>query len=58
MSVEVVYEDKVLCAIIIDGERFDTEDDNLIIIPIRALLEQKIDDFPQGVIIELCDDIS
>ncbi len=58
MSVEVVYEEKDLCAIIIDGEHFDTEEDNLIIIPIRALLEQNIDDFPQGITIELCDDIS
>lgn len=58
MSVEVVYEENVLFSIIIDGERFDTEDDNLFIIPIRSLLEQKIADFPQGVTIELCDDIS
>lgn len=31
---------------------------NLIIIPIHALLEQKIDDFPQEITIELCHDIN
>lgn len=57
MSVEVNIEDGIICSVVIDGEEFDSEEDNLVVIPIPLLLKQDIKDFPVGLTIELCDSI-
>lgn len=58
MAMEAIYSGKVLYSLDIDGEIFEFEEDNLVIVPIPVLLKQQINNLPEGITIELCDSIN
>ena len=55
MSMELIYKNEEQYSLDIDGENFDFEDDNLVVVPVSILAKQKVEDFPKGIELELCD---
>lgn len=58
MSIHIERDGDAIYSITIDGKRYDSDEDDCVTIPIKDLISQDISDFPQGIKIELCDDVN